>query len=393
MKKAVSLMLALLMVLSVVCLMQPAAYAASHEELAALQEKKEELQGQINEVRSNKKRTLEKKYLMDQRNAVLQQEIDLVAQQIQDTTERIAANEAQEKEQYELFCRQVRQEEERGSVSYWSVLFKATSFADLLSRADFINEVAAYDADVISELQTLREQLAEDKTSLEADKAELNAAQSELQQQIAEADQLLEEYTASEKGLQDMYDEEERAAKQMEAELRELARQRELERQRQNNSNSNSNNNSNNNSSSTVPNSNGYIWPTNNTRLITSPIGGRASPGGIGSTNHQGVDIGAGYGTDILAAKAGVVVQSGWYGGYGYCVTIQHGNNAGTYTRYGHMSRILVSTGQTVSQGQVIGKCGSTGNSTGPHIHFEIHENGVLKNPLDYLSGWVRGNW
>lgn len=138
--------------------------------------------------------------------------------------------------------------------------------------------------------------------------------------------------------------------------------------------------------------SGGYIWPTNNTRVITSPVGGRVSPGGIGSTNHMGVDIGASFGTPILASKAGKVSLASWNGGYGNCVIIDHGNSD-TYTLYGHMSRIAVTAGQTVTQGQVIGYVGSTGNSTGPHIHFEIHENGVLKNPLDYLKDWIKGDW
>ena len=382
MKRVVSILLAL--VLGVGCIMP--AFGASQSELEEIQQKKNDLQDQIDEVKANREEALEQKYLMDQRNAVLQREIDLVNQNIEDTAARIAENERQERAQYALFCRQVRQEEERGSVSYWSVLFKASSFVDLLSRVDFVNEVARYNENVIDELQALRKQLAEDREGLKKDREELKAVQSELQEQIAEAEQLVKEYSATEKGLQKMYAEEEAAAKAMEDELREMARRREQERLRNQNSDQNS-------SFDNVPDSNGYIWPTNATRLITSPLGGRASPGGIGSTNHQGVDIGASYGTDILAAKAGVVVQSGWYGGYGYCVTIQHGDNPGTYTRYGHMSQILVSYGQSVSQGQVIGLVGSTGNSTGPHIHYEVHENYELRNPLDYLPGWVRYNW
>ena len=136
------------------------------------------------------------------------------------------------------------------------------------------------------------------------------------------------------------------------------------------------------------------FWPTNTTRLITSPVGFRsaASTNYIGSTNHQGVDIGAAWGTNILASKAGTVILARWNGGLGNCVIIQHGIG-GYYTVYGHMSRILVSEGQTVTQGQVIGLVGNTGNSNGAHIHFEIHEGGQLKDPLNYLSGWIRYGW
>ncbi|MBQ0037846.1 MAG: peptidoglycan DD-metalloendopeptidase family protein [Clostridiales bacterium] len=421
MKRVISILMALVLVLSSVYIARPArAYAASEEELAEIQERKEELSKQIDEAKANKNQTLQQKYLMDQRNAVLMEEISAVSQQISETSARIEENKKQEKEQYELFCRQVRQEEERGAVSYWSVLFKATSFTDLLSRVDFINEVTDHDQSVIDTLRNLRKQLASDKESLESDQSELNAAQAELTEQIAAAQKLAEEYSATADGLQEMYDEEARAAEQMEEELRqaELERQRqaeeeerrrqeEAERQAQQNNNDNDDNDDDNgdnggnggnggnshHSSGSVPDSDGYIWPTNNTRLITSPMGNRASPGGIGSTDHQGVDIGADYGTDILASKAGEVVQSGWYGGYGYCVTIQHGNSGGDYTRYGHMSSILVDEGETVSQGQVIGLVGSTGNSTGPHIHFEIHEDYCLLDPLDYLGGWIPYDW
>ena len=196
--------------------------------------------------------------------------------------------------------------------------------------------------------------------------------------------------TLEENSLQKMHDAEEAAANQIAQEIKEAEerarREEEERRRREEEANTPP-------APINVPGENGgYIWPTNDTRLVTSPVGGRASPGGIGSTNHQGIDIGAAYGTNILAAKSGTVILAGWYGGYGNCVIIQHGSG-GYYTTYGHMSRILVYEGQEVSQGQVIGLCGSTGWSTGPHIHFEIHEAGVVKNPLDYFTGWIRYGW
>ena len=124
-----------------------------------------------------------------------------------------------------------------------------------------------------------------------------------------------------------------------------------------------------------------FRWPT--TGRITSTFGGRASPGGIGSTNHKGIDIANSYGTAIYAADGGTVTYAGWMGGYGYLVQINHGNGYVTY--YGHNSKLLVSVGQHVYKGQQIAKMGSTGNSTGNHCHFEVRYNGVAKNPLNYL--------
>ena len=124
-----------------------------------------------------------------------------------------------------------------------------------------------------------------------------------------------------------------------------------------------------------------FRWPTSG--RITSTFGGRASPGGIGSTNHKGIDIANSYGTAIYAADGGTVTYAGWMGGYGYLVQINHGNGYVTY--YGHNSSLLVSVGQHVYKGQQIARMGSTGNSTGNHCHFEVRYNGVAKNPLNYL--------
>ena len=124
-----------------------------------------------------------------------------------------------------------------------------------------------------------------------------------------------------------------------------------------------------------------FRWPVSG--RITSYFGGRKSPGGIGSTNHKGIDIAAPRGTPVYAADGGTVTYSGWMSGYGYLVRIDHGNGYVTY--YGHNSKLSVSVGQHVYKGQQIARVGSTGNSTGNHCHFEVRYNGVAKNPLNYL--------
>ena len=125
-----------------------------------------------------------------------------------------------------------------------------------------------------------------------------------------------------------------------------------------------------------------FRWPTSG--RVTSYFGGRKSPGGIGSTNHKGIDIAVPRGTPICAADGGTVTYAGWMSGYGYLVEINHGN--GYVTRYGHNSSLTVSVGQHVYKGQQVARAGSTGNSTGNHCHFEVRYNGVAKNPLNYLS-------
>lgn len=125
-----------------------------------------------------------------------------------------------------------------------------------------------------------------------------------------------------------------------------------------------------------------YNWPVNGT--ITSHFGYRNSPGGIGSTNHKGLDIAAGMGTPVGAADGGTVVYAGWDGGFGKCVRIQHDD--GTITEYGHLSWWEAKVGDTVAQGQTIGNVGSTGNSTGPHLHFGVKVNGSYVDPLTKLN-------
>ena len=303
----------------------------------------------------------------------LTEQIDLLQLQIKDTQDRITENEAQEEQQYQLFCRQVRQEEERGAVSYWSVLFKATGFADLLSRMDFINEIVEHDQSVIDQLRTLREQLAQDKADLEQQQAELTASKTELDAQVAEATRVFEEYAASEAGQQALLNQQ-------------AAREKELQEEIRKSEEANRNN------QTAVG---GFIWPTA-CRLITGGYGGRDAPCPGASTYHLGVDIGASWGSDIYATKAGTVkvANEGWNYGLGYCVKIQHDD--GTSTVYGHMSRVIAVVGQRVAQGQVIGKIGSTGVSTGPHLHYEIRiggVNGTAVNPLPYLPGYVRYGW
>lgn len=126
-----------------------------------------------------------------------------------------------------------------------------------------------------------------------------------------------------------------------------------------------------------------YIKPISG-GILSSGFGGRSSPGGRGSTNHQGLDFAIPSGSSVWASSGGTVTQAGWSGGYGYMVLITHPD--GSKTRYAHLSKVLVSAGQTVSQGEKIALSGNTGISTGPHLHFEIILNGSPVNPLNYLN-------
>ncbi len=350
--------------------------AQREAEIAALEQKKKEqaaklaeLETQIADAKKKKEDVMVTKNLLDERNNLLIEQIGDTQNQIADAADEIARYEELEAQQYELFCQQVRSEEERGSLSYLSVLFKATSMADLLNRLEFVNEVAEYDKALIASIQETRANIQAEKEAMEEHEKQLDAQQSDLEVKLDETTALMEEYAADQKALEEIYAAEEKAAKEIASEIDRLIAE-----------------------SDVVPSNEGFIWPVNTSKKISSPIGGRVSPGGIGSTNHKGVDIcNVGYTSSVFAVKSGKVIltnTSGWGGGYGNYVVIDHGG--GLTTLYAHMSSVSVSEGQTVSQGTVIGITGNTGASTGPHLHYEVRINGVYQNPLDYLSGYIK---
>ena len=340
------------------------------------QEKLKDLEKQIAEAKAKKEDVMVTKKLLDQRNQLLLEQIDDTQNQIDDAAAQIARYELLEQEQYELFCQQVRSEEERGSLSYLSVLFKATSMADLLNRMEFVNEVAEYNKTLIAAMKETRENIKAEKTEMEAKEAQLGEQQDELQGKLDETTKLMNEYAADQKALEQMHAAEEKAADEIDAQIARLIAD-----------------------SDVVPGSEGFIWPVSTSKMISSPIGSRVAPGGFGSTNHKGVDIcNVGYTSSVYATKSGRVLltnSSGWGGGYGNYVVIDHGG--GLTTLYAHMSVVKVSPGDTVSQGTVIGVTGNTGASTGPHLHYEVRTttivNGksvtVYQNPLNYLPGYI----
>lgn len=376
-KRALSLLCAACMAASLLCMAKPVpTYADSlSDQLQEARDAQAELEKQIEAIQSDKSKALEEKALLDRQNDKLRSEISLLQQQSDETQTRITELTQKEQEQYELFCRQVREEEERGTVSYWSVLFKASSFTDLLARMDFVNEVMDYDRQVISDLQTTRRQLTEDKAALEQQKSEMESSQTKLQQQVDAASTLIREYEETEAGHQAMLDE----AAEDEARIQALIRQQQ--------SGGSSGGSGSSGSNSGVD---GYIWPTNNTRVVTSPYGERWCPF-HGYESHNGADIDAARGSAVLAAKSGRVIQAGWNGGYGISVMIAHDD--GITTLYGHMDGCSVSVGQTVSQGETIGICGNTGNSSGAHIHYTMYKNGGTIDPLPYLPDYIAWDW
>ena len=396
---------ALCLCLAVLCLaadLAPATARVTQEDIDALKgdaadlkDQRKELEAQLKTLANDKSTAIARKNLLDQQIANTTAQISNVEQQIAQYDQLIAQKEEElrqaeeeEEEQYALFCRRVRAMEEQGTISYWSVLFKADSFTDLLSRMDFINEIMEADQRVIDDLKAMQVRIEEAKTSLEGSRTEAQAARDELaakkkelDAQRAEANKVIQQIAAAEDETEATLDEMEAEQAKIQKEIERLNRELQAQLAAEGKSNQS--------------NPGGYIWPVDS-RYITSTVGGRASPGGIGSTNHQGTDIGrVGYTSSIYAAKAGTVIVSQRSSSYGEYVVISHGS--GNTTLYAHMSSRKVSVGQYVKQGGVIGITGSTGNSTGPHLHFEVVENGQRVNPLShgadpkmgYLTGYT----
>ena len=355
------------------------------DELSGMNSEKSQLEKELKSIQNDKSAALAQKENIDKQINLLQSEIKGVESLISEyetlitqTEQEIRENEEEEARQYEKFCERVRSMEERGTVSYWSVLFDSASFSDLLSAMDFISEIMDSDQKVIDDLRSLREQIEQKKAGLEASLAEQQSAKealavknNELRDQRTEATGLIKEMEENEADYKDVLAEIEAEEEKTQKEIVRLSK--ELAAQQGN----------------TTVTYGGYIWPVTTSKRVTSPFGKRNTGIKGASTNHRGIDIGGVYySSTVYAAKAGTVIISSSNSVRGQYIVISHGS--GNTTTYQHLSKRSVSVGAVVKQGQAIGVTGSSGVGSGPHLHFEITENGQLVNPLKYLTDYVK---
>lgn len=303
----------------------------------------------------------------ESRIRLVRHRLEQTYQEIQAIQEEIARSEQRLKEQYELLAHRIVILDRHGEVDFLSVLLGATDYWDFLDRRRFVNEVLKGDIIIVQSILTEKARIEQQRQRLEQAKKEqeelsreLDQRWSELRDQAMEQRQLLQEIEAERRRLERELEEKERASEQVRRFLEHLAttpegRQRALQ-----------------------PFSGHLALPVNGP--ITSGFGPRFHPLLKRFKLHTGVDIAAPIGTPVYAAAEGVVVHAGWLGAYGNAVIIDHGG--GVSTLYGHLSSINVSPGQTVAQGELIGGIGSTGLSTGPHLHFEKRFRGTPINPF-----------
>lgn len=356
------------------------------------------LQAQIDANMNEIERIVAQKNVIDQEIALLHQKVNNINDQIAAYSTMIAEKQAELDENLKKledlkikYRERIRAMEENGTVSYWSVLFQANDFADLLDRLNMVDEIAAADQRRLAEIREVAEQVKQAKAELEARKNELEktrteliATQEELEKKQKEADAMLEQLLAKGAEFERYMEEAEDKQNSMADELRALEKDLDaiekkkyeewLATQPSQPSGSTGSNNV-----------NGQTWvvPINYT-WFSSPFGMRLHPTQGIWKMHNGVDLSAPSGTPIYATRSGVVSYAGYNGSCGNYVTINHQD--GYKSRYMHMTHYIVSSGQWVSAGQVIGYCGSTGDSTGPHLHFEIEYNGSFVNPANYIN-------
>lgn len=392
------------------------AQAASREAIQSLQSQQAsltvqtaELQTKLDKLRSSQGQALNKKNLVEQQLNVLNQQIqvsqELLAQYAQQITEKEAElTEAQEKETaYQAaFQQRVRAMEERGNSSYWSVLFQATSFSDFLDRIDMIGEIMDYDDQVLDQLAEARQAVAQAKADLETSRqgqqetlARQQSQQTQFQAQQAEVDRLIREITSQsdvyaqqiekleasqDQVAQQIAQAEATYQKQLAAEKAAKAAAEKAARQQSSAASSSGSTSS----GQTTASASGFLWPIASSHRVTSPYGWRTHPITGKRHLHGGIDIAAPNGTPVMASKSGVVVISQYGSSYGNYVVLSHPD--GTRTLYAHLSQRNVSPGETVSQGQTVGLVGSTGSSTGNHLHFETWTGSSSSSRVDPMQ-------
>lgn len=345
-------------------------------ELTALQKQQNEIKKQISSLQNDisNSEALKEKY--QEQIATSQAEIDnynsqltVIDQEISQIEADIADTEIKIAEKKEKFKQRLRAMYMTGDNSMLGILISADNFTDYLYKSEFLRCVSKQDTALLKELQSEIAAINEQKKTLESKKSSLlslneslTAKQTELAAQIKELDSLISSLNEQKTNLQTQYNENTGDLQKLESAIAEATK----------------------NTGGLVYSGSAFLWPVPGYYKISSYYRTASRP------NHTGIDISSSgiYGKNIIAAADGLVTLSTYYYGYGNCVMINHGTLDGkTYvTVYGHASELCVSKGQYVTAGTVIAKVGSTGNSTGPHLHFEIRVNGSATNPLNYYS-------
>lgn len=346
------------------------------DQLADLQRQAEEQQAKTNEASAKVESVSERLRQIQEELRVATAEykevkgqLDSVEDKISDNTELLQKTEADLKVKNKKLQQRVRDIYINGQISYVDVLFGAKDFADLMTRMDVLKRIIKHDYDLIMKVKEEKATVENTRAQLEKDKAEAEVLVTDAQAKKAKVeDKESEQQVLLDQAIYDR-DTSERMYEEIMAASQEVANM--IRRSQMSSAGY----------SGALAGAGGMIWPISGP--ITSEFGWRTHPIFGTARFHSGLDIGGDYGMPIYAAASGTVIYAGWISGYGNAVIIDHGG--GVTTLYGHNDSLNVSEGENVAQGQVIAMCGSTGNSTGPHCHFEVRENGEPVSPYGYL--------
>lgn len=358
---------------------------------------RQEKQAIVEALEAEKADVVAQKQAMDERNMYTLQQIQLNNQEIELYDEMIAEKAAEleeaqrlENEQLERYRARVRAMEENGGYNILAIISKSDSFSDMLTAMDDVGEIMESDRQLEDAYIAARENTEsvkadyeDTRSELEELKAQLKAEQEELEKDIEEAIQIILNLENDLENRQAEYDAIMAAEDAANATIDKLVAELEAQRAAEAAAAAAAAGGSSGGGSANASGS--FLWPVASYVYVSSRFGLRVHPITGQKKSHTGIDIASNQGTAVYASDGGSVTLAGWNGGYGNCIMIDHGN--GYVTLYGHLSSISVSVGQTVSQGTTIGAVGSTGNSTGPHLHFEVLKNGTRIDPEQFFSG------
>lgn len=392
---AISILLAALMIFglvsNVVYLHAAAAkksVSSLKKDLASIASEKKEIAAEIDRLNSQISTTIAKKDALDKKINATEKEISITNELIEGLEEDISVKTveldaaiAKMEKQDDLFKKRARTMYESGETTYLEVLLTAGDFSQMISRMEKIRQIMSYDDKLLNEYTATKAAVAQQKAELESDKADqekyktdLVKKKQSLDEQQKESKKLLDSLSADKAKSKSELDALDKEENDIAAEIKRLNDEAKKAAEAAKKAGKPVKDFS----------SQTFLWPLPGHRTLTSPYGNRKHPITGVYKLHTGQDISAPKGTTIVAAKSGTVVKSTKTNAYGNYVVINHGG--GMMTAYAHMSQRLVSAGQEVKQGQTIGKVGSTGYSTGNHLHFEVIINGSFVNPMKYFS-------
>lgn len=361
----------LLFIVITVIPLQASELSKQEQKLNSVKQQINQQQNKLSQKKKEEKRLLSDLNSIEKEIESAQNQLNNIDSKLDTTKNEIIQNQGEiEKTKKELdkhtdqLGKRLKEMYVKGNVEYLEILLESEDFSELLTRTELIKRIFAQDVELQQQIKTEKEDLENHQENLEQKKTSLITLQriqqkreGEMKVQLASRENILRKVQTDRKAYEQSINELEAASRNIQNELSKMP-------------------------SYKGPVSTGpMVWPTQG--RVSSPFGYRIHPIFKTKKLHTGMDIAAPMGRNIVAANDGKVIYSGWRNGYGKTLMIDHGK--GITTLYGHTSRLLVKKGDIVSKGQLVAKVGSTGYSTGPHVHFEVRVNGVPKNPMGWL--------